>query len=379
MNGRLGWIHLVPLLTLLACQPVAVQYPPGSIQSPAAGGGSINASPTPPPAPPASQVTGPQRWHHAWTKAMEGAFIGLNIFGPFGGAGGFTLGLLTGLVTADSHYGGLSTQIQSEQEKDRQLEAAIEEELERQRTLENQVSAETAQASGSLQDKPALPKDQPGAPPAAANAPRENISVASVNKRATSPAAVTPFRNVEVRDINGDGVPDLWIYYDPSKPGQIVRQEEATKHDGRVDSWSYFNDGKLVRRDADTTGQGRPDTVFYYDGDKIAREERDEFGRGHITYRASYQDGRIAKVEKDTRGEGRIDFWIYYDTSKTEEIIAKDEKDLNGDGVVDLWTYYENGRVVRRDVSTFGLDYLNQEKTLYLSAPPDQVPTMPQS
>jgi len=29
------------------------------------------------------------------------------------------------------------------------------------------------------------------------------------------------FKNLEVRDINGDGVPDLWIYYNPQKPGEI--------------------------------------------------------------------------------------------------------------------------------------------------------------
>src|SRR5687767_2461253 len=136
MNGRFGSISCVILLMLLGCEPVAVQYPPGSVQSPYSGAGVSNTSPTQHPTQP--QVTGAQRWHHAWTKAMEGAFLGLNIGGPFGGAGGFTLGLLTGLITADSHYGGLNAQIQSEQEKDRQLEAAIAEELQRQSTLRSE-------------------------------------------------------------------------------------------------------------------------------------------------------------------------------------------------------------------------------------------------
>jgi len=38
----------------------------------------------------------------------------------------------------------------------------------------------------------------------------------------------------------------------PAETGEIVRQEEATKGDGRVDTWSYFKDGKLVRREVDT-------------------------------------------------------------------------------------------------------------------------------
>ena len=75
--------------------------------------------------------------------------------------------------------------------------------------------------------------------------------------------APTPFKNVEVRDINGDGVPDLWIYcFNPQKPGEIKRQEEASKGDGRVDTWSYFKDGKLVRREVDTKAHGKPDTFL---------------------------------------------------------------------------------------------------------------------
>lgn len=351
---------------LLGCEPVAVQYPPGSVQSPYSGAGVSNTSPTQHPTQP--QVTGSQRWHHAWTKAMEGAFLGLNIGGPFGGAGGFTLGLLTGLITADSHYGGVNAQIQSEQEKDRQLEAAIEEELQRQGDFDNRVAQASPPSSGSTQNTSAeLPVDQSRAPQSApaVRPPRGNIAVASINK-SPAPVPPTPFKNVEVKDLNGDGVPDLWIYYNPQNPAEIVRQEEATKYDGTVNAWSYFKDGKLVRRDVDSQGQGRPDSVFYYDGDKIAREERDESGRGLISYRAIYRNGRLAQIEKDTRGEGKIDFWIHYDTSRTEEIIIRDEKDLNGDGIVDLWTYYENGRLLRRDVSAVGLEFLAKQEQISL-------------
>jgi hypothetical protein len=366
MNGRLKSISCAILLVLLGCEPVAVQYPPGSAQPPYPGAGVNIPSPTQ--QPPKVQVTGPQRWNHAWTKAMEGAFLGLNIGGPFGGAGGFTLGLLTGLITADSYYGGVNTQIQSEQEKDRQLEAAIAQELKRQGDLENQVAQATPQSSGSSPERSAenpvnsarTAQTVPVTPSTA-----DPIAVASINK-SPAPMPPAPFKNMEMKDVNGDGVPDLWIYYNPQNPGEIVRQEEATKYDGTVNAWSYFKQGKLVRRDVDSYGHGKPDTVFYYDGDKIAREERDESGRGLISYRAIYLNGRLTQIEKDTRGEGKIDFWIYYDTNRTEEIITKDEKDLNGDGVVDLWTYYDNGRIVRRDVSAVGLEFLVKQEQLSL-------------
>ena len=53
-------------------------------------------------------------------------------------------------------------------------------------------------------------------------------------------------------------MPDIWIYYNPQKPGEIIRQEEATKNDGRVDAWSYYKDGQMIRRDVDRKGQRSP-------------------------------------------------------------------------------------------------------------------------
>jgi hypothetical protein len=189
---------------------------------------------------------------------------------------------------------------------------------------------------------------------------RETSSaVASVSKKEDPPSSPnSTFKNVEVRDINGDGVPDLWTYHSPLNPSEIVRQEEATRWDGRVDNWSYFRDGKLVRREVDTKGKGTADLVYYYDNDKIVKEERDENGTGYVSFRAIYQNGRRAKIEEDTSGVGKTDHWIYYDTTKDGEIVLKEERDLNGDGAVDLWSYYENGRLVRRDLSAVGLELL---------------------
>jgi hypothetical protein len=301
---------------------------------------------------------------HVWNKAMEGVAMGGSIAGPYGAGGGLIIGLLTGLFTADAHYGQLNRQIYTEQQKDQQLEAAIEQELARQRELENQVASAGA-------TEPSTSPPRPSVIPAQANPPRpnqqanrvpDNSQLAGINKPV--PQAAPPFKNVEVRDINGDGIPDLWIYYNPQKAGEIMRQEEASKADGRVDTWSYFNQGQLIRRDVDSKGSGRPDVIFYYDQDKIVREERDESGLGRINYRASYENGRLAKVEKDTTGSGRIDLWIFYDSSRDGEVVLREERDLNGDGFADLWSHYENGRLVRRDVSALGLEILAKQEQL---------------
>jgi hypothetical protein len=377
MKRRLRLFLLTHLVVLYACEPVPVQYPPGSVQYPHGSSQYPQANANVIPAPAASQpqeVTGSQRWQHAWSKAMEGVVMGGSIAGPYGAGGGLVIGLLTGLFTADSHYGQINNQIHTEQKKDQQLEAAIEQELARQRELENQLATAPAPSAE------AVPTVEPVSTPGnarqgpssntslAAKGREESSKLASLPKPPVAQSPPSPFKNVEVRDINGDDVPDLWVYYDPQKPGEVIRQEEASKADGRVDTWSYFKDGKMVRREVDTKQLGRPDTVYFYDNEKIAREERDESGRGSMSYRATYQDGRLAKVERDSSGAGRADLWIYYDAQSDGEIVLKEERDLNGDGIPDLWSYFENGRVVRRDVSAVGLEILSKKEQLPASS-----------
>ncbi|MGH7816123.1 MAG: hypothetical protein ACREOR_01930, partial [Candidatus Binatia bacterium] len=169
-----------------ACEPAPMQYPPGSAQYPQSTTGA-------PSAPQPAQVTGSQRMQHAWNKAMEGVAMGGSIAGPYGAGGGLIIGLLTGLFTADSHYGEMNRQIYTEQRKDQQLEAAIEQELARQRELENQIANPGAAAS------PAQQRQSAGATaPAPQNFPREtapanrapdNAQLAALNKPATPPTA----------------------------------------------------------------------------------------------------------------------------------------------------------------------------------------------
>jgi len=353
---------LLPFIFLLAgCSLVPRQYPPASTPYSA----------------PQPQVTGSQRGQYIWDKALEGMVMGGSLAGAYGAGGGLIIGLLAGFFTADAHYAQLNTQIQSEQAKDRELEAKIEQEMERQRKLESQLVNSAGNPAQQNQAEPPQSAQKPiqTTPKITTVAKKEALSaLASLGKKESPPNSTSsPFKNVEIRDTNGDGIPDLWIYYDPHKPGEIVRQEEATHGDGRVDTWSYFNDGKLVRREVDTKGKGRADTVYYYENDKIAREERDENGSGHVSFRAIYQDGRLAKVEKDTSGGGKTDLWIYHDTKKDGETVLKEERDLNGDGVIDLWSYYEDGRLVRRDLSAVGLELLSKQDQLPFSpADPEQ-------
>ena len=372
MNSRKipSWLLLIVLSA--GCNPASVQYPVGSPPHPppptGIASGARSSSPGSVLQPLSS--SGSQRRQYALEKALEGMAIGGAIGGIYGAGGGLLIGFLTGLFTAEIYDDQLNTQIQSEETKDKLLEAKIEQELERQRQLEAQLLTGPASPQENQADLP-----PPALSPLEATASKVGMNdgsstVASLGKKEPPPNPTgSSFKNVEVRDINGDGVPDQWIYYSPLKSREIVRQEEASQLDGRVDTWSHFKDGRLVRREVDTKGKGLADTVYYYENEKMVREERDDNGNGNVSFRALYQNGRRASIEEDTSGRGKIDQWIYFDLNKDGEIVLKEERDLNGDGVVDLWAYYEDGRLVRRDVNAVGAELLSKQDPPAFLAP----------
>lgn len=389
--GRLQKVTQVLLFGVFlgSCQPVPVQQPPGPAAATQTYPGTatpsqpMNLPPSanlpPPGAQPQPQVSGSQRTEYVWQKMMEGVAMGGAVGGPFGAGGGLIVGLIAGLLTANSYYADLSAKIQTEQTKDRELEAQIEREIERQRELEAGLAGSPPPSDPKKTEQLPQPQEPARVEKQARvdAAEKEPTAMASLKKReSASPAS--PFKNVEIKDLNGDGIPDLWIYRNPLKPDEMIRREEATKGDGRVDMWSYFKDGKLVRREVDKRGDGRPNTVYYYDDEKLVREERDENGDGRATYRAHYQNGRLTRTETSTRADGKIDLWVHYDTAKEGEVIIREERDLNGDGAVDLWSHYQDGRLVRRDVSAAGLEYLSKsEEAPQMAAPRDLTQGLP--
>ena len=57
------------------------------------------------------------------------------------------------------------------------------------------------------------------------------------------------------KDSTGQGRPDLWLFYDTSRDGEIVVKEERDLNgDGVADLWSFYDNGRLVRRDVNAPG-----------------------------------------------------------------------------------------------------------------------------
>jgi len=296
--------------------------------------------------------------------------MGGTIAGPYGAGGGLIVGLITGLMTANSHYKELNDQVEAEEKKDKELEAQLMKEIERQRQLEAELEKTEAYVEPIDEDKQhesvqGISNEMEEFDPDQEYEEIGPLASLGSKKEASPENPNSSAKNTATRDVNRDGEPDLWIYYDPLKPGQVQRQEEDTNWDGSIDTWSYFIGGELDQRKVDSDKDGKADRWFFYENQSLAREEWDKKGDGQPNVRAFYSNGGLAKVEKDLNQDGKMDLWITYDPDRSNEVMIKEERDLNSNGAVDIWSFYEDGRLVRRDVSTVGLDYLvKQEKPL---------------
>jgi len=80
-------------------------------------------------------------------------------------------------------------------------------------------------------------------------------------------------------DSMGSGFIDYRVYYDGR--GNVAREELASRHDGKFDTFYYYNDGVLQRVEIDTKGNGKIDLwVYLLDGKYVQRYERDTTGSG---------------------------------------------------------------------------------------------------
>ncbi|MBN2195593.1 MAG: hypothetical protein JW751_22425 [Polyangiaceae bacterium] len=106
-------------------------------------------------------------------------------------------------------------------------------------------------------------------------------------------------------DLNRDGVPDIFTYFDDR--GRVRRREYAYSRDAAVTEVRIYVNGYLTEIRQATTVGGQIDTWHYLKGGKIARSER------------------------DGNGDGRIDEWWEYPNAKKPDCPMM-YGDANGDG-----------------------------------------------
>ena len=112
--------------------------------------------------------------------------------------------------------------------------------------------------------------------------------------------------SIAATDLNHDGKPELFEYFDPS--GKIRRREHMYDDTGAVSQIETYENGKLIRRDLDSRGQHRIDTIDHFDpvtGKRIKRE-RDDNGDGKVDQWWSFHDDRI-EIAMDKNSDGKPD------------------------------------------------------------------------
>ncbi|MEI8176358.1 MAG: hypothetical protein WCG78_05780 [Candidatus Omnitrophota bacterium] len=120
------------------------------------------------------------------------------------------------------------------------------------------------------------------------------------------------FKPREVKmDRNHDGKVDHIEIYD--EKGVIVKVENDTKGDGKINEWVTYENGIPVKGEKDINGSGKPNMTLFYDA-----------------------KGQVTKSEADINGDGKVDEWVYYENGKP----VRAEKDSKGDGKPDTWVTY---------------------------------------
>ena len=123
-------------------------------------------------------------------------------------------------------------------------------------------------------------------------------------------------------DRDEDGKIDRWEYYGPGKSLERVALSRA--QNGVADTWQYFDGagsitrvemggrteyyekGVMVRAEEDTDHDGRIDKWETYDGNRLASVAFDERRRGAPTRRILYAADGAVRIEVDAGGDGHF-------------------------------------------------------------------------
>lgn len=106
----------------------------------------------------------------------------------------------------------------------------------------------------------------------------------------------------------GDGVEDTWTYPTPSRDGESI--VVTSRHRDRVfDHRQFFLGQALVRIEDDTNSDGRIDQWERYEGSVLREAAFDtSLSRGRADRRALYdENGRFSHLEEDLDGDGTFE------------------------------------------------------------------------
>jgi hypothetical protein len=109
-------------------------------------------------------------------------------------------------------------------------------------------------------------------------------------------------------DLNMDGAPDVFIYYD--EQGRERRREQDFDRDGRADEITILENGQIKLKMRETNFDNKIDTWDYYENGRLARRERDSDGDGIVDQWWTFnnpQNPKCAIVASDRNADGKPD------------------------------------------------------------------------
>jgi hypothetical protein len=297
-----------------------------------------------------------------------GAVLG-SAGGPIGMAIGAGVGLLHGLWAKRKY----DQQARAEQERQRAMDRELEREMAAQRAggrgpadsedgqgvlivADNLATADAPSASPPTE----RPKHVASLPPAS-ESPRDTAAARAPEVDAEGFRPVYEDKRLVRREHRApDGSVDVVLHYDAR--GRIVRRDESSRMDGRLDTSAYYADGTLQRKESDTDGDGKPDVFAFYDGtgeltrlESVAsngRRQIERYRAGRVAERLDGdllsvfdEGGRLVKQGRKGAGEKML-AWRYYEPNGN----VTREEEFDGEGNLSAVAHYESGRIVRREL-----------------------------
>jgi hypothetical protein len=130
-------------------------------------------------------------------------------------------------------------------------------------------------------------------------------------------------------DTNGDGKPDI---IKVMAGGHETCRMEDLNHDGRPDSYLYFDaNGALRRVESDFDRDGFIDEIDRYSGGVIVRKDRETNLDRKLDTWDFYKDGKIQKRLRDSDGDGKVDqWWTWPDPNKPDCAVIASDHDNDG-------------------------------------------------
>jgi len=130
-------------------------------------------------------------------------------------------------------------------------------------------------------------------------------------------------------DTNGDGKPDIVSVF---ADGHEVCRMVDLNHDGRADSYVYFDaSGAIRRRESDFDRDGRIDEIAYYASGVPIRKDRETNLDGKLDTWDFYEGGKIHHRMRDSDGDGKVDqWWTWPNPDKIECAVIATDRHGNG-------------------------------------------------